>query len=87
MDLPHEMMSVGDAPDDPSPRPTASRIGCRGSGVPRADLAQDFGEHRLAGRFLILEPGIIADFRGPKLTYNLDTSTQCFPLKSLAYCR
>jgi hypothetical protein len=28
-----------------------------------------------------------ADFRGPKLTYNLDTSTQCFPLKSLAYCR
>jgi hypothetical protein len=28
-----------------------------------------------------------ADFRGPKFTYNLDTSTQCFPLKSLAHCR
>jgi hypothetical protein len=30
---------------------------------------------------------IHADFRGPKFTYNLDTSTQCFPLKSLAHCR
>ncbi|MGZ3303960.1 MAG: hypothetical protein ACXVBG_24080, partial [Isosphaeraceae bacterium] len=28
-----------------------------------------------------------ADYRGPKLTYNLDTPTRCFPRKALARCR